>query len=85
MDGRGRRRLGRTLVFVGVALWIPELYIVWTLLYALFTPLRAPDGRLAQVHLNLNGSAWAALIGWTVLCWALIGSGIRVRRRSSAP
>jgi hypothetical protein len=85
MAARGGRKLGRALVFAGVALWIPELYLVWTLLYALFTPVRAADGRLAQVHINLNGSAWAALIGWTALCWALIGWGLRMNMRGKNP
>ena len=80
-SSRGRRRLGRALVFIGVVLWIPELWLVWNLVTALFTPIRV-SGQLAQVHVNLNGSAWAAFIGWTVLCWALIGWGIRTIRRS---
>jgi len=82
MASRGRRRLGRALVFVGVVLWIPELYYVWFLLRTLFTPIRVPDGRLANVHIQMNGSAWALAIGWTVLCLALIGWGIRVIRKS---
>ncbi len=78
---RGRRRLGRALVFVGVALWIPELWRVWTVLEVLFTPIHV-NGQLVQMHLNLNGSAWALLVGWALLCWALIGWGIRTIRRA---
>jgi|GEM_PF-2928854 hypothetical protein len=81
-SSRRRRRLGRTLVFAGVVLWIPELYFVWALLRALFTPIRASNGQLAQIHLHLNGSAWAASIGWTGLCWVLIGWGMWVVKRS---
>jgi hypothetical protein len=66
------------LVFVGVGLWIPELYVIWVLLRTLFMPIRAPSGQLAQIQVHLNGSAWAAMIGWTLLCWGLIGWGVRM-------
>ncbi|HUO22952.1 MAG TPA: hypothetical protein VMU59_10600 [Caulobacteraceae bacterium] len=85
MTARGRRRWGRALIFVGVGLWIPELYLVWALLRTLFTPLRAANGQVAQLHLQLNGSAWAAIIGWTALCWLLIGWGVRTLRKAQAP
>jgi hypothetical protein len=81
MDGRGRRRLGRALVFAGVVLLIPELYFVWTLLVTLFTPIRAANGQMAQIHLQLNGSAWVTLIGWAAACALLIGWGLRIIRR----
>ena len=78
---RGRRRLGRALVFIGVCLWIPELWYVWNLFRALFTPIRV-NGQLAEVHINLNGTAWAAFIGWTAVCWALIGWGVHTFRKA---
>jgi hypothetical protein len=82
MPSRGRRRLGRALVFIGAALWVPELYIIWVLLETLFTPLHGPGGQAAQIHIHLNPSAWAAMIGWTALCWGLIAWGVRVIRHS---
>lgn len=82
MPSRGRRRLGRALVFIGVALWVPELYIGWVLLRTLFTPVRASNGQLAQIHIHLNPSAWGAMIGWTLICWGLIAWGVRVIRKS---
>ena len=81
---RGRRRLGRALVFVGVALFIPELWRVWTVLAVLFTPIHV-GGQLVQMHLNLNGSAWALLVGWTLVCLALVGWGIRTIAKSREP
>jgi hypothetical protein len=74
---RKRRRLARLLVFLGVCLWIPELYYAWFLISTLLTPIRASNGQLVQMHMHLNGSAWALAIGWTLVSWLLIGLGIR--------
>jgi hypothetical protein len=82
MTARGRRRLGRALVFVGAALWVPELFIAWTLIDTLLTPLRAANGQVAQIHIRLNPSAWVAAVLWTVVCWGLVGWGVRMIRKS---
>ena len=78
MTDRGRRRLGRALVFFGAALWVPELFIAWTLIETLLTPLRAANGQLAQIHVHLNPSAWVAAVLWTLVCWGLVGWGARI-------
>jgi hypothetical protein len=82
MASRGRRRLGRALVFIGAALWVPELFIAWTLIDTLLTPLRAANGQIAQIHIHLNSSAWALGVLWTLICWALVGWGVRILLRN---
>jgi hypothetical protein len=81
---RGRRRLGRALIFLGAALWVPELWIVWVVVQTLMTPIRGPHGQLAQVHVNLNASAWVVGGLWTLTCWALVGfgAGILLKNRN---
>jgi len=81
---RGRRRLGRALIFVGVVSWIPELWIAWVIASTLFTPIRAPNGQVAHIQIHLNGSAWALGIVWTLLCWALMGWGVRILLKASS-
>ena len=85
MTPRGRRRLGRALVFVGAALWVPELFIAWTLIETLITPLRAANGQVAQIHIHLNASAWVLAVLWTLTCWVLVGWGVRMIRKSRTP
>jgi hypothetical protein len=75
---RGSRRLGRALIFIGAALWVPELWIVWSLIDAMLTPIRGPGGQLVQVHVHLNLSAWVFGALWTLACWALVGFGVRI-------
>jgi hypothetical protein len=71
------------LIFVGVALWIPELWIAWVVITALFLPVTAPHTMAkAQMHVHLNASAWVLAIGWTALCWALAGRGVRLLLKS---
>jgi hypothetical protein len=82
MTARGRRRLGRALVFIGSALWVPELFIAWTLIETLLTPIRGPNGQAAQIHIHLNPSAWVVGVLWTVVCWALVGWGVRILLRN---
>jgi hypothetical protein len=78
MTARGRRRLGRALVFLGAALWTPELFIAWTLIDTLLTPIHAANGRVVQIHIHLNPSAWVAAVLWTLVCWGLVGWGVRI-------
>jgi len=82
---RGRRRLGRALVFVGVAFAVLETYYLWVLIGSLFLSLRGPGGQMAQIHIHLNASAWAMVIGWAALCAVLIGWGVRLIRKSRQP
>jgi hypothetical protein len=85
MASRGRRRLGRSLVLVGVVLAVPEFYYLWVLGGALFLSLHGPGGQAAQIHVHLNGSAWAMFIAWTVLWAVLVGWGVRLIRKSRRP
>ena len=84
MASRGRRSLGRALVFIGAALWVPELFIAWTLIDTLLTPIRAANGQAAQIHIHLNPSAWVSAVLWTLVCWALVGWGVLMIRKSGA-
>jgi len=82
MASRGRRRLGRALVFIGAALWVPELFIAWTLVNALLTPIRGPNGQRAHIYVHLNASAWVAAVLWTLVCWGLVGWGALILLRN---
>jgi hypothetical protein len=82
MASRARRRLGRALVFIGAALWVPELFIAWTLIHTVLTPIRAPNGQVAQIHVHLNASAWVVGVLWTLVCWGLVGWGVRILRKN---
>ena len=79
---RGRRRLGRALIFIGVVLWIPELWIAWVLLDTLMTPIRGPNGEPVHIQIHLNPTAWLAGIGWTLLSWGLVAWGVRILRKN---
>ena len=77
---RGRRRLGRALIFVGVMLWIPELYYAYVLLSTLLTPIRV-GGQRVHLTVHINPSAWVLAIGWTLVSWGLIAWGVWVLRK----
>lgn len=82
---RGRRRLGRALVFIGAALWVPELWIGWVLLDTLLTPIHGPNGQAAHIQIHLNPTAWIVGIGWTLLSWGLVAWGVRILLKNRNP